>query len=112
MMRVHSYLPKWPNRHLPGWIQVDTDGGIVRCGPFICFGKADNERAIKGLNPGRDPVQPYGDHPSGEYVILGIADVEMEKHGSYGPVKIVLEPVSGHALTAKQNGRTDLLIHG
>jgi len=75
-------------------------------------GKADNQRAIDKGNPTRNTTMPFGDHPYGTYRVVEVRDCSAAEMHSYGPHKLVLDPIGGDALAAKQNGRTDLEIHG
>jgi hypothetical protein len=77
-----------------------------------CLGKADNDAADRNQNRSRNPLQRFGDLPTGEY----IARIEPKPHipertyGKYRPLR--LTPQSGDALQAAKNGRTGLLQHG
>lgn len=103
MIRV--VLPQ--NRRLPGELTATFDG--VTHGPFRCLGKADNGKARSSGNPTRDPLKVNGDTPTGSYIAT-IGEVYGGK--TYGPHPVIrLEPVSGDALKAKQNGRKGLLNH-
>ncbi len=85
-------------------------------GPFRALGKADNATAAANGNPSRNPLRRYGDTPNGAYRVVRLAPSgpgTSYPANSYGTAGlIVLDPQSGDALTAKQNGRTGLLIHG
>src|ERR1019366_1865335 len=66
-------------------------------------------------NPTADPLQLYGDTPTGEYLYIGItepatSDDDIHKYGPYGAIK--MEPLKGDAATARNNGRTGIMIHG
>ena len=106
------------NRSLPGELfLIDGETRLLVC---RCLGKADSLSAAEAGNPTRDPFRRYGDTPTGKY--QGSVDPprvpaqgsELAKWlRSYGQWPTIrLEPVSGDALTAKNNGRRGLLIHG
>ena len=112
-MILRASLPR--TRSLSGTLHLLGDHENILWGPVPCFGKADNEGAANHDNPTRDPLYAYGDHPSGQYRITawvptGTDPEEIRKYGASG--KLVLDPLHGQALGAKQNGRFGLLIHG
>lgn len=86
------------------------DGGPVLA-HMPCYGKADNKRAAEALNPTRDQTRPWGDTPSGTYAPTRVLRFN-PPHRTFGRYAILLEGVSGQALAAKANGRTDLAVHG
>lgn len=108
-MRLRAVLPT--NRWLAGTLMVEDDSGSVVLGPFPCRGKADGYIAGVHSNPDRDPTRPFGDHPAGLYLISVVQRDKPPAH-SYGPFFLLMDPMSGDALTAKENGRTGLAIHG
>jgi L,D-transpeptidase catalytic domain len=107
MIRV--MLPK--DRRTPGEIVVVDGDGVVLLGPFPCLGKGDNAGAIEHANRTRDPVRPFGDHPTGVYRITSIQRNKPPAH-SYGSAFFHIEPTEGQALEAKLAGRVGLAIHG
>ncbi|MGA7410622.1 MAG: L,D-transpeptidase [Bryobacteraceae bacterium] len=63
----------------------------------------------------RDPTQPFGDTPTGRYAIVELVNHtpgETRVHTYGAHPSILLDPLSGQALRAKQNGRTGLMVHG
>ena len=83
-------------------------------GPFECYGKADNQSATAKGNPTRDPTKSFGDTPTGRYrgYVNKIANTPANEK-TYGPQPVItLDPQSGPAKIAKENGRFGLLIHG
>lgn len=82
-------------------------------GPIPAYGKADNAAARAHGNPTRDPLKPWGDTPLGVYrctlATVAVTPTIERKYGPFG--YIVLDPLSGPALVARQNGRFGLLIH-
>lgn len=97
-----------------GRLQLLDSTGAVVAGPFDAYGKADNLAAAARGNPTRDPTQSYGDTPTGNYRgYVNDLPRTPKNDATYGPQGVItLDPVSGQALTAKQNGRFGLLIHG
>jgi hypothetical protein len=112
-MKISVVLPQ--NRIRPGQLSVFDDDGSLVFGPVACLGKADNGAAKAHGNPTRDPTQRFGDTPTGSYaaVMLVVHDAGETNVHTYGAhPSILLDPVSGQALTAKQQGRTGIMIHG
>lgn len=108
--RIEVRLPA--NRALPGWLRVlDEHGAALYC--CECLGKADGLAAIKARNPTRDPLQPFGDTPLGQWRGR-ISAKPMADTRTYGihPV-IMLDPVGGDALRAQKEGkRSGMWLHG
>ena len=92
------------------WVEDETAATIL--GPTRCLGEADNEMAIKHHNAVEDPERAFGDHPSGEYLVKSVHASERDQIVHYGPYFLLLDPISGDALIAKQDGRMGLGIHG
>ncbi len=94
---------------------VDTITGLTLFGPIPALGRAARNTAAAHGNPNGLSTLPFGDTPTGGYrlpmVLRSGANTNhpADVYGSSGV--IVLDPVSGDALTAKNNGRTGLLIH-
>lgn len=101
------------DRTLPGVLRLlEAEVVLMEC---PALGKADNEAARRASNPTRDPVRKMGDTPLGSYrARVGYPLSRDEKSTrTYGPHPVIeLDPLTGDALTAEQNGRTGLLIHG
>src|SRR3990167_9006497 len=109
---LQSRLPA--DRTRAGTLWMEEDGTVV-WGPVPCLAQADNAGATAHKNPSRDPLRPYGDHPLGRYRITawvptGTDPKEVREYCPHG--KLVLDPIAGPALEAKQNGRYALLLHG
>lgn len=106
-----------PNNRLnTGTVElVDPTTGLRVFGPVPALGRAARDTAKKKNNPDGISTLPYGDTPSGGYRIPYVlasgagTNHPADTYGSAGV--IVLDPVSGDALTAENNGRTGLLIH-
>jgi len=98
-----------------GTLSVSTTSGQLLLSDVDVVGKSDNQRAAAEGNPTRQPTLPYGDTPEGEYAVpraISTGDGTVYSQHSYGGAgALVLDPIGGEALTAKQNGRTGLLIH-
>lgn len=107
-MRIEIILKA--NRAYPGQLRlVGNDERAIVQG--LCMGLADRAQAEKQGNPQRDPVKAWGNTPTGEYTgrLLGYVPKPARSYGVEEPV--TLEPTSGQALLAKQNGRAGLWIH-
>ncbi|HEV2687303.1 MAG TPA: L,D-transpeptidase [Bryobacteraceae bacterium] len=112
-MRIQVALHK--DRTVPGSFQVLADAdSTVLFGPVPCLGKADNQDAAQHQNPTRDPKRPFGDTPTGGYNVAAIVshqgETDLHTYGAFP--SLLLDPQSGDALTAKQNGREGIMIHG
>lgn len=106
MKRILAFLPA--NRLEPGLLHLfDHDGVLLHTA--ACFGKADNTRAAAEGNPDRDPVQPYGDTPAGDYKPSKVERFD-PPHQRMGSAFIPLHGASGDAMRA-QLSRTGLGIH-
>lgn len=94
---------------------VDPLTGLPLYGPVPVLGRAARDTAKAKGNPSGNPLLGYGDTPTGSYRIVNIlangpgTTRPVEKYGQSG--SIVLDPQSGDAKTAKDNGRTGLFIH-
>ncbi|MBI4907497.1 MAG: L,D-transpeptidase [Acidobacteria bacterium] len=102
------------DRTKTGTLTVTSAAGATLAGPFDALCKADNAAAAARGNPSRDPTKSYGDTPTGKYrgFVSALARTPVNDR-TYGPQSVItLDPVSGQAKTAKENGRWGLLIHG
>ncbi|AXS40276.1 L,D-transpeptidase [Breoghania sp. L-A4] len=110
---IEIILPS-DRRHY-GTLALIEDTGALLAGPFIAYGKADNAKAASEGNRIRDPLLEWGDTPNGEYAVSSIVKTGDETDypaRSYGPeAALTIDPVSGPALTAKENGRNGIYIH-
>ncbi|WP_316978033.1 L,D-transpeptidase [Shumkonia mesophila] len=109
MFTLFVNLPR--NRWMPGTAHLFGPDGKPVLDNMPCRGKADNKRAAEALNPTRDPARPWGDTPTGTYAPALVTRFD-PPHRTFGRYAILLEGVSGQALAAKVNGRTDLAAHG
>ncbi|MNI16099.1 hypothetical protein D3C73_694240 [compost metagenome] len=101
-MGYHIIVNLLEDRTKLGTLKVYASDGTLKFGPVQALGRsADNI----------DWDQTNGHTPSGVYDAVVVAAGSSEY--SYGPYKRVsLDPVSGNALIAENNGRTGLMIHG
>ena len=106
MRRILAFLPA--NRREEGILHLfDHDGVLLHTA--ACLGKADNKRAADEGNPDRDPCQPYGDTPAGDYKPATLIKFD-PPHARMGSAFIPLSGASGDAMRAML-GRTGLGIH-
>jgi lipoprotein-anchoring transpeptidase ErfK/SrfK len=112
-MRIEISLLK--DRTIPATLQAFNDDEERIVGPVKCLGKADNATAKLHGNPDRTTTRPFGDTPTGDYRVVRLVthtggESEVHTYGTFPSV--LLDPVAGDALTAKNNGRSGLMIHG
>jgi lipoprotein-anchoring transpeptidase ErfK/SrfK len=112
-MRVEVTLAK--NRMQVGKLQAYDDAGQPVLGPVNCLGRADAGDAKLHGNPERNSLRPFGDTPTGYYNVVRMvshhgSESDIHTYGTYPA--LLLDPVSGDALKAKQNSRSGLMIHG
>jgi len=110
-MTARAELPK--GRKTEGKLIVTLDDGTNKT--FRCLGRSDQKAANDVGNPSRDPLKRYGDLPVGGYQVTRSSPAQptaanLRSYG-VGPVWH-LDPKSGQALAAKNNGRFAILIHG
>jgi hypothetical protein len=114
MNKIIVQLPA--NRDYTGWIEIQNANGKRIAGRFAVCGRADEEAAHSGQNPGRNPLLPFGDMPLGEYKIAKILPTGPgTPYGGeeFGPAGIVLLlPANGNAALADANGRHGFFIQG
>lgn len=113
-LEIRVSLPN--NRLNTGTVElVDPVSGLRVFGPVPAMGRAARDTARAHDNPNGISTLPYGDTPLGGYRIPSVlasgagTNHPANVYGSAGV--IVLDPVSGDALIAENNGRTGLLIH-
>lgn len=83
-----------------------NSGGSLVFGPVEALGRSEYDYS---------PTEIYGNTPTGEYTAkLAPPRTDTAAHRrTYGMHGIVeMDPISGQALVAKNNGRTGLWIHG
>jgi hypothetical protein len=111
--RVTVVVKLNPDRTKGGTLTIINEAGKVLLGPLPVLGKAAMNTAAANKNPEARVIHPFGDTPEGTYVMRSIRSTSDLNQKSYGPNgAIVLEPVGGTALIAKENGRTGVWIHG
>lgn len=105
------------NRMLPGvavlTIPTVVPGRLDSSTSFACLGKSDKTAAADHENPTCDPLQPFGNIPTGTYT--GARTVAGKPSRSYGPNKrFLLTATGGQALEACKapDPRWGLMIHG
>ena len=112
-MKIVARMRRFERPSTDDWISA----GTIRCDQLEltarCYADADSAQAKKHGNPGEDSTLPFGDHPFGTYAVTDVrwSSTKPERQ-AYGPVRLALDPASGDAFIAKQNGRTGLAIHG
>ena len=79
-------------------------------GPFRVLGTASESAASRNGNPGRDWRKPFGDTPTGSYLVAGALPPSAKRRGLVGA--LILAPASGNAVAALAAGRTRFLLHG
>lgn len=104
----------YANRRTPGRLYMPVRYGLRE---ISCLLRADDQAAARNGNASRDPVEPFGDTPTGMYEAIpfrrDLPATAVDVLRSYGPWGwFALRPVSGDALAAEKNGRFGLLIHG
>jgi hypothetical protein len=114
MLRLLIVLPPWPGRAAEGEAALyGADGAELA--RFRCLGKADNFKARDKGNPGRDPLKPWGDTPSGTYAPQLVARLNGRRREFLGDWFLPLvEPTHGPAVAAldvRGGGRTALGVH-
>jgi hypothetical protein len=99
------------NRALAGVADLRSPAGDLLIAALPVLGKADNARAVAKANPQRDPLRVGGDTPTGAYAPARLIR-QAGYTNTYGRYKLSLIGVRGDALTAMQNKRSHLLLHG
>src|SRR5580692_9138226 len=94
------------------------DDGRTRFGSIRVLATASAWVASQYGNAGRDWQRPFGNAPTGSYVVggslpPGVMPSPMSKPSRFGRLgALVLDPVGGNALEAAKRGRTRFLLHG
>ena len=113
---VRILIELGPDRDRLGALSALDVSGKTVLGPFPVAARASDALANRQGNPRRDPLFPYGDTPTGSYVIRQLmrsgnrTAFPVAQFGPYGV--IVLEGISGDAALAEANGRFHVLIEG
>jgi len=95
------------DRNLPGTLEVTG----ADFGQIACLGRSDGNQASLANNPTRSPLKRMGDIPAGRYTAR--VWQASGRAGTFGPYRrLLLDGIEGDALTAKLNGRSELMIHG
>lgn len=113
--QAHLHVAVARNRYFLGTATLfvaRSDERVVAHAIGECLARADRGMASRHGNPNADPLRPYGHLPTGTYAVT-LSTARRQPVRSYGPHPVlVLDPVAGDALTAKENGRWGLLVHG
>ncbi|WP_019913881.1 L,D-transpeptidase family protein [Paenibacillus sp. HW567] len=105
-MGYHIMIALKTDRKQFGSLKMYNDSGALVFGPKQCLARSEFNTAWNVIN---------GCTPTGVYTatIEGPMSPTTDNIRSYGKQKyVVMDPVSGDALTAKQMGRSGLWIHG
>ncbi|WP_151733466.1 L,D-transpeptidase [Paenibacillus tengchongensis] len=105
-MGYHIMVNLKADRKQLGSLKMYNDSGALVFGPKQALGRSEYDTSWS---------QPNGHTPTGVYTakISGPMPQTSDNEYSFGPSKYIeMDPVSGNALIAKQNGRTGLWIHG
>ena len=85
------------------------DDGTPRLKPLPVLATASDAAALRHGNPDRDWRRPFGDLPTGAYVVVRTLP---PANGTHCLGALVLSPTGGNALEALRAGRTCFLVHG
>jgi len=113
------------NRDTPGEMWVVNKQGLIIYGPVPVLGASSYNIAKNNNNSSRDNLKPFGNTPTGHYIGTVKSSFSLRPNGktyastltksgllSFGREGIILlDPIDGEALQAKNNGRSGLLIH-
>lgn len=111
------------DRRKVGEVRLYSDEGELVIGPIPVLGRADQNTATSHGNPSRNPLEQFGDTPTGSYNIANIFNsAEGSRLGdtrsasgrlSYGREGVfLLDPHSGPARVAEASGgRKHLMLH-
>jgi hypothetical protein len=86
------------------------------CGPFAVAGRSSDQIAAIHRNPRRLALLPYGDTPTGNFLIRSHvptgkgSPLAKSEYGPWGA--LLLEGITGDAAIADANGRFNFLIQG
>src|ERR1700734_889908 len=86
------------------------EDGSSRLAPFRVLATASGSAAARHGHPHRSRGKPFGDTPTGTYVVAGALPPGEGDRGLLGA--LVLAPAGGDALEALRAGRTRFLLHG
>lgn len=114
MSRLVITLPN--DRNFCGQVELVGGSGDPVCGPFAVTGRSSDHLAAIHRNPQRIVFLPYGDTPTGNFLIRSHvptgkgSPLAKSEYGPWGA--LVLEGITGDAAIADANGRFNFLIHG
>src|SRR6185437_10427164 len=98
-------------RRAEGRAVLLAEDGRTILAPFAVLAIADARAAARHGNPGRASRRPFGDTPTGSYVVAGALPPALgrrsgKRRGVGAMGALVLSPVGGDALEAMRAGRT------
>ncbi len=105
-------------RHAAGRAVLLGNDGKLRLAPFRVLATSSGSAATRHGNSERDWRRPFGDTPTGSYLVAGAlppsagAQPLPEEAHADRLGALVLSPVGGNALEALRAGRTRFLVHG
>ena len=125
LYKINMLLPKYvegrDNRKKTGYLSLLEDNGKHIAGPYSVLGRSSNtwtkmekgiEKRVDNPNRRRNPLFPYGDTPTGLYLVESTHE-KLFPSTAYGKNPVIrMLPWGGDALEAYYNGRRGLLIHG
>ncbi len=113
-MRITALLHRYQRAGTTDWVGAGTIASSdPRMDPARAYADADGAAAVAHGNADESSTRPFGDHPFGEYLVVAVRWSKTDdERQHYGSVRLLLDPVGGDALIAKNNGRTGLCIHG
>src|SRR4051812_47414562 len=107
MLTIKVKVPK----QLGGAASVEVWSGGSRVAAGSGAASASADLATRHGNPGRDPLRPWGDAPSGDYQLLAKGPAPEGSEAEYGNHVLVFQPMGGTALEAEAFGRLLLLVY-
>ncbi len=114
MSRLVAMVPR--NRRACGRLALFARDGRMLFGPVRILATANKRIAVRKNNPKRNPRLPFGNPPSGSYLVLGTLPpgyVNPRRPRRFGTTgALLLKPQAGVTLTAFANGRRLFYLHG
>lgn len=108
-MSYHIIVNLPSNRDYKGSLKMYDGTGSLVFGPVDALGRGTNKKT--NGNDHTDWIKEDADTPTGVYAATVVgAGTPTSTYGSYK--RVSMDPTSGNALKAKQNGRSGIMIHG
>lgn len=108
-MDFHIIVNLPSNRDYKGSLKMYNSAGVLVFGPVDALGRGTSD-----ANNDNDHTKWWmidADTPTGDYSATKVGPGSPTS--SYGPCdRISMDPISGNALTAKNDGRSGFMIHG